>query len=134
VREKATIWALVLAGGALLAMFGATAADSSDGGSAVGMIVFGLLIASAGLSGLLGVVHDADASGLGFACLGLFAPGYSLPFLLYYACKGLDERAELRRQERIREREIAQGARCAECAARCRASTRRRAPRTQNDR
>jgi hypothetical protein len=112
---KAAAWAAVLAGGALLATLGATAASTADTGSGVGMIVFGLLVVSAGLSGLLGVLHDPDTTGLTFALFGALVPGYSLPFLLYHAGKGVSERAEWRARERSREREIADGARCAEC-------------------
>ena len=92
-KKKAGIWPAILAGGALLAILGATAANTSDTGSGIGMIVFGLLIASVGLSGLLGVLYDPDATGLMFAVFGILMPGYSLPFLLYYAGKGMDERA-----------------------------------------
>jgi hypothetical protein len=113
--EKAAIWAAVFGGGALLALLGARAAGNPDSDSGVGMIVFGLLIVSVGLSGLLGVLHDEDATGLGFAFLGLFVPGYSLPFLLYYAAKGSGERAERNRRAREREEEFAAGTRCRQC-------------------
>jgi hypothetical protein len=115
VKKKAAIWTAILAGGALLAILGATAANTSDTGSGIGMIVFGLLVVSVGLSGLLGVLHDPDATGLMFAFFGILAPGYSLPFLLYYAGKGIDERAESGRCDQEREREFAAGTRCPEC-------------------
>jgi hypothetical protein len=115
VSGKAAAWAAVLAGGALLATLGATAASTADTGNGVGMIVFGLLAVSVGLSGLLGVLHDPDSTGLMFAFFGVLVPGYSLPFLLYYAGKGLSGRAEWRAGERRREREVADGVRCAEC-------------------
>jgi hypothetical protein len=115
VKEKAAIWTAILAGGALLAILGATAANRSSTGSGIGMIVFGLLVASVGLSGLLGVLHDPDATGLMFAFFGILAPGYSLPFLLYYAGKGMDERAESGRRDQEREREFAAGTRCRGC-------------------
>lgn len=114
-RGKAAVWAAVLAGGALLATLGATAASTADAGSGVGMIVSGLLVVSVGLSGLLGVLHDPDATGLMFAFFGIVLPGYSLPFLLYYAGKGTNERADSSRRDREREREFAAGVRCREC-------------------
>jgi hypothetical protein len=115
VSGRAAAWAAVLAGGALLATLGATAASTADTGSGVGMIVFGLLVVSLGLSGLLGVLHDPDSTGLMFAFFGAVVPGYSLPFLLYYAGRGVSERAERRRREERREGEFAAGSRCREC-------------------
>jgi hypothetical protein len=115
VKKKVGIWTAILAGGALLAILGATAANTSDTGSGIGMIVFGLLVVSVGLSGLLGVLYDTDTTGLMFAFFGILAPGYSLPFLLYYAGKGMDERAESGRRDQEREREFAAGTRCLEC-------------------
>ena len=111
VKKTAAIWTAILAGGALLAILGATAANTSSTGSGIGMIVFGLLVASVGLSGLLGVLYDPDASGLMFAFFGILMPGYSLPFLLYYAGTGMDGRAGSGRRDQEREREFAAGTR-----------------------
>jgi hypothetical protein len=115
VKGKAAVWTAVLACGALLATLGATAASTADTGSGVGMIVFGLLVVSVGLSGLLGVLYDPDTTGLMFAFFGILVPGYSLPFLLYYAGKGMNERADSGRRDREREQEFVAGARCREC-------------------
>ena len=68
-------------------------------GSGVGMIVFGLLIVSCGLSALLGLAYNPSSSGLPFALLGFFLPGYSLPFLLYYACRATSKLAELEEKD-----------------------------------
>jgi hypothetical protein len=71
----------------------------ADGGgnSQPGLIVFGALMVSMGVSGLLGVAHEPDSSGWMFAVIGFIIPAYSLPFLLYYAGK---ERATGPRTER----------------------------------
>jgi hypothetical protein len=91
----------------------------SGGNSQPGLIVFGALIVSIGVSGLLGLAHDPDSSGSMFALIGLIVPGYSLPFLLYYAGKGASERAEEQaRRRRMLAREQAEreaGLRCSRC-------------------
>src|SRR2546421_1187827 len=66
------------------------------GNSQPGLIVFGALLVSVGVSGLLGIAHDPDSSGCMFAFFGILIPGYSLPFLIYYGIKGANERAEYR--------------------------------------
>jgi hypothetical protein len=91
----------------------------SGGNSQPGLIVFGALIVSMGLSGILGVAHDPDSSGSMFAVIGFIIPAYSLPFLLYYAGKGARDRAENKaRYDRVLAGERAEreaGLRCPHC-------------------
>ncbi len=93
--------------------------SDSGGNSQPGLIVFGALIVSMGVSGMLGVAHDPDSSGSMFAVIGFFIPAYSLPFLLYYAGKGASDRAENNaRRARVLAGELAEreaGLRCPQC-------------------
>ncbi len=83
-------YALVGLIGLALLLGGATG-DTSDSGNGVGMIVFGALLLSAGVSGLLGVLAGSGWH-VGWALLGLFVPVYSLPFLLFFGLRGWEER------------------------------------------
>src|SRR3954452_24820641 len=83
--------------------------SDTGGNSQAGLIVCGALIVSMGVSGLLGVAHDPYSTGCMFAFFGILIPGYSLPFLLYYAGKGASDRAEDRaRRARVFAREQAE--------------------------
>jgi hypothetical protein len=89
--------------------------DTSDTGSGVGMAIFGALLFSAALTGLLGVFAGSDSHPL-WAVAGLLIPGYSLPVALYYVAKGRSRKYEQRVYEEQRAAEIAAGTRCDECA------------------
>jgi len=115
-RPAAAAWLGVTALGLVLLFSGIS---DSGGTSQPGLIVFGALTVSMGVSGLLGVAHDADSLGWMFALIGFIIPAYSLPFLLYYAGKGTNQRAEDRaRRARAVAREQDEreaGLRCARC-------------------
>ncbi len=66
------------------------------------MAVFGALLLSVSVSGLLGVLAGSDWH-VGWALAGLMFPGYSRPFLLYAGLKGWDW-APAPRRERGRAR------------------------------
>src|SRR5438270_2838429 len=83
---------LGVAGLGLILLF--SGISDSGGNSQPGLIVFGALLVSMGVSGMLGVAHDLDSSGSMFAVIGFIIPAYSLPFLLYYAGKGASGRAK----------------------------------------
>lgn len=108
------IWVGITALGLILLIAGINHSQTEPG-----LIVFGAMVTSAGVSGLLGLAHDPDSSGLMFALFGFFVPGYSLPFLIFYAVKGMYARADYRdRMERERAREQAEmeaGLRCPHC-------------------
>ena len=72
-------------------LLGGLSGDTSDTGNGVGMAVFGALLLSAAVSGLLGVLAGSSAH-VGWAVVGLVMPGWSLPFFLYYGLKGWDGR------------------------------------------
>jgi hypothetical protein len=105
-RDRVNDRSLPLAGYALVGLvglallLGGATGDTSDSGNGIGMIVFGALLLSAGVSGLLGVLAGS-AWHLGWALLGFFVPVYSLPFLLFYGLRGWEERE---RRERVRPR------------------------------
>jgi hypothetical protein len=111
-----TAW-LALTGLGLIFLFSGIA--DHGGNSQPGLIVFGALMLSMGVSGLLGIAHDPDSSGWMFALIGLLIPGYSLPFILYYAGKGASDRVEEQaRRRRTLARDEAEkeaGLRCARC-------------------
>src|SRR4051794_2724519 len=115
-RTALTAWLAVTSLG-LIFLFSGIA--DSGGNSQPGLIVFGALMVSMGVSGLLGIAHDPDSSGCMFAFFGIFIPGYSLPFLIYYGIKGASDRAEdLARRDRLLAREQAEmkaGLRCSHC-------------------
>ena len=115
-KTAAACWLGVLTLGLVLLFSGIS---DTGGNSQPGLIVFGALIVSMGVSGLLGLAHDAESSGCMFALIGFIIPAYSLPFLLYYAVKGTNERAEDRvRRARAIAREHAEreaGRRCVHC-------------------
>jgi hypothetical protein len=103
-------YALVGFVAAALILDGATTAN----GSTPGKIIFGALLLSAALSGLLGVAADSDWH-VAYALGGLFLP-YLLPVFVYYAAKERNRVYEQRVREEQRAAEIAAGTRCEECA------------------
>ena len=115
-KTRMAAWLGVTGLGLILLFSGIT---DSGGNSQPGLIVFGALIVSMGVSGLLGVMHDPESSGSMFAVIGFIIPAWSLPFLLYYAGKGAKGRAEDRaRRDRGLAREQAEreaGLRCPHC-------------------
>ena len=115
-KTAVSVWLGVTCLGLILLLSGLT---DSGGNSQPGLIVFGALTLSMGVSGLLGVMHDLGSSGSMFAVIGFIIPGYSLPFLVYYAGKGAKQRTEDRvRRARSTARERAEteaGLRCPDC-------------------
>lgn len=76
-----------------LALFlGGISGDTSDTGNGIGMAVFGGLLLSASVSGLLGALAGSEAH-VWWALAGFFLPVYSLPFVLYHGLKGWSKRA-----------------------------------------
>ena len=73
---KMTIWGLV-AGLGLILLF---AGLGSGPNNKAGLIVFGALTFSAGITALLGLCWKPESTGVGYALLGFVVPGYSLPF------------------------------------------------------
>jgi hypothetical protein len=115
-RIAGAAWLGVTGLGLILLFSGIT---DSGGNSQPGLIVFGALIVSMGVSGMLGVAHDPYSSGSMFAMIGFIIPAYSLPFLLYYASKGASDRAKDKaRRDRVLAGERAEretGLRCPHC-------------------
>ena len=95
VTGAAVAWLGVTALGLVLLVAG----FGSGPNNKAGLIVFGALLLSMGASGLLGLVRDPYSTGIGFGLLGLLVPGYSLPFLIYYAAKASGERRASREQD-----------------------------------
>ena len=84
-KTAVSAWLGVTCLGLILLLSGLT---DSGGNSQPGLIVFGALTLSMGVSGLLGVMHDLGSSGSMFAVIGFIIPGYSLPFLVYLRGQG----------------------------------------------
>jgi hypothetical protein len=86
-RRPAAIAYSVVGLVALALFLGGITGDTSDTGNGIGMAIFGGLLLSASVSGLLGAL--AGSSGhFWWALAGFFLPGYSLPFVVYYGLKG----------------------------------------------
>jgi len=111
-NPKVGAWAGVLGLGLILFFAGI---EDRGGDSQVGLIVFAGLTTSVGVSGLLGIAHDPSSTGITFGLIGFFIPGWSLPFLVYYALKGASERDEYARVAAQEQAEREAGLRCAHC-------------------
>jgi hypothetical protein len=86
--RRRAVAAYSLIGLAALALFlGGVTGDTSDTGNGIGMAVFGALFLSASVSGLIGVLAGSRGH-VWWALTGLFVPGYSMPFVLFYGLKG----------------------------------------------